>query len=362
MFLSKNNWKPQVITNRYPRTLNHYERLIPFEVFRFEFLNNPFQYLLSFRLDLFFAWFYYKPLTIFRLIIHFYKTKPKVVNIHFPDHQLVECIILKLLFDFKLIISLHGNEVTRMGLLKKTSLKYKLYEKIFKSAICITTCSKYLFENFNSSFPEINSRKCLTLYNGINSDFISTELSNKKSDFLFTAARFIPEKGLDILISSYDSRKMGRLHIAGGNFLELKKLGIIFTDEITILGELSRSEIIENLLKAKLTVVPSRNETFGIFILEAICCGSPIIATNVGGVKELIEDIRKRLNKEEKIVFDHWVRIIKPNSKLIQSEIIHLLKTKEPIEKYLSIILRIREQFAWSKRLNIYHKIIKNAS
>ena len=129
-YLSENNWNVRIITNRYPRTLKSYEIISNLKVYRYTFLISPIHYLLSNRIDLFFTWFFYKPITLIKLMINFIRFKPKVVNLHFPDHQLLECYLLMLLFRFKLIISVHGNEVERMRTLSKRSIKYYLYNKL----------------------------------------------------------------------------------------------------------------------------------------------------------------------------------------------------------------------------------------
>tara|TARA_B100002052_G_scaffold240511_1_gene224780 strand:- start:721 stop:1485 length:765 start_codon:yes stop_codon:yes gene_type:complete len=246
-----------------------------------------------------------------------------------------------------------------MGLLKKSSFKYKLYKNLFDSAICITGCSKYLINKFKISFPQIDSGKYLKLLNGVSKDFIFNQLSINKRNYFFSAGRFVNEKGFDLLISCFNPNKMDKLLIAGGNHKDLKKLGIQAKDNILLLGRLNKDEIIEKLLQAKITIIPSRHETFGIFILEAICCGSPLIATNVGGVKELIDDVKIKLGDEEKETFDHWVRIVEPDAQSITKEIIDLDNTKRSKEDYILTIQKIRREFVWEKRLEHYEKVIR---
>ena len=114
------DWNVKVITNRYPRNLTSYESIDGLDIKRYAFLTDPMKYINAGRVDLFISWFFYKPVTLTKLIIDFIRFKPKVVNLHFPDHQLFECYLLMHLFHFKLVISLHGDEVVRMQRLKKS--------------------------------------------------------------------------------------------------------------------------------------------------------------------------------------------------------------------------------------------------
>jgi len=68
--------------------------------------------------------------------------------------------------------------------------------------------------------------------------------------------------------------------------LELKlEDKVIFTGEIKDKKELSKY-----YTKADVYLGPSRNEGFGIVFLEARAFGLPIVATNVGGIKEAVSD------------------------------------------------------------------------
>jgi len=63
-------------------------------------------------------------------------------------------------------------------------------------------------------------------------------------------------------------------------------------------GPLPRSEI-ENLrTRAYMTIVPSRYEVFGNVVIEAMAAGSPIVASNAGGIPEIIFDNRNGLIAE----------------------------------------------------------------
>ena len=106
-------------------------------------------------------------------------------------------------------------------------------------------------------------------------------------------------KGLDILIMAFiqifQKRRdtwlvlvgpdSGYLKIIQG-FLERSKC----SSRIVVTGALYGSAKIEALAAADFLVVPSRYESFGIVVLEAFFCGKPVVASNIGGLRDLVAD------------------------------------------------------------------------
>ena len=358
--MKEQGWDVHVITNKYPRHLSEQDYLDGIEVIRYSFFHSPLNYIRNRRLDLFFAWLFLKPLTLYKLIIHFIQTRPDVVNLHFPDHQLFECYLLKYLFRFKLVISLHGNEVERLSYLKKTELRYKYYKYLFKSSTLITGCSKYLINKLKNIYPNIDSEICMHLYNGVNKHFIDQHVSKSKNNVIFAAGRFEPVKGFDLLINAFNSQYDLQLFIAGGEKQEFLNLGLELKEGISIIGKLSAKEIAAYMSESKITVIPSRIDSYGIVVAEALCCGSPVVATNVGGIPEVIALAKKNLNSAEKIVFNSWVRLVDPEIIPIRAGINEIGKNYASIEKYIKLIPKLRQQFSWQKRLIMYNNILNN--
>jgi glycosyltransferase involved in cell wall biosynthesis len=283
------------------------------------------------------------------------------VNLHFPDHQLLECYLLMLLFRFKLIISLHGNEVERMRNLSKKSIKYYLYNKLFTSAVNITGCSKFLVNELQRNFNGLYTNKCFPMYNSVSEVFLTQQLKSPKRDYIFCAARFAPIKGLDLIVKATDNNIIiNKLLIAGGDEKDLLKLEIPINESITLLGSLSHDEIAHYLSIAEITVIPSRCETYGILLAEAICCGSPVVATNVGGIPEVIALAIEKLSLNEKEIFNRWVKLVEPNVESITNGIHMVLNNNRSIKDYISLIPKFREQFFWEKRLEKYLSILNS--
>jgi len=165
-------------------------------------------------------------------------------------------------------------------------------------------------------------------------------------------------KGLDLLIKSAAALKKGsfRLHIGGEGILmdDYKKLaeesGI--ESQCIFYGEIDREKIVDFFLKADLFVLPSRYETFGVVLIEAMACGIPVIATKCGGPEDIVTKATGLL-------------IEKDNVGELTSALLYMLEHLDSYNKE-TIISYAREHFgkqAFIKRtLDLYNEILKNNS
>ncbi len=63
-----------------------------------------------------------------------------------------------------------------------------------------------------------------------------------------------------------------------------EELGV--SDKVLFLGK--HQSVDELLACADLFLLPSKNESFGLAALEALACGTPVIASNMGGIPEVV--------------------------------------------------------------------------
>jgi glycosyltransferase involved in cell wall biosynthesis len=60
--------------------------------------------------------------------------------------------------------------------------------------------------------------------------------------------------------------------------------------EVTYLGGLDQAQLTEWYQEASILVLPSVFEAFGIVLVEALSCATPVVATYAGGVPEVVKD------------------------------------------------------------------------
>lgn len=93
-----------------------------------------------------------------------------------------------------------------------------------------------------------------------------------------------------------------RLRLIGGdsdvNRSELQELAMLLgvADHVDFLGARPHDEIAVQYAQAALTVFPSLYETFGYPPLEAMACGSPVVASNVTSIPEVVGDAAELVN------------------------------------------------------------------
>lgn len=145
---------------------------------------------------------------------------------------------------------------------------------------------------------------------------------------LFTSARLSPEKGIEFLINALallSNRGLTlELRLAGDGpqreTLEKLSAELGVSNNVTFLGNLAERQIVDELTEADIFVLPSLAEGVPVSLMEAMAIGVPVIATNIAGTSELVEegkngilvrptDAEALANAIANIVGDHNLRL-----------------------------------------------------
>jgi glycosyltransferase involved in cell wall biosynthesis len=239
------------------------------------------------------------PVTLFQVIRLIRQYRIDVINVHFPEECFLYFALYSRIFGTGLISSIHGAEVFRGG-----SLSSKIpgaLKLILRWSNLIIAPSKRCRDDFVTLFPNFIA-KTIFIHNGVDlSRFQNTSREKPESyclPYVLTVSACKKQKALDVLIHAFkpvhDAFPLLDLVVVGDGPLrgELEDLAAALglTERVKFLGYKTPAEVIRLLSNCEIFVLPSRFETFGIAILEAMACGRPVIGTTAGGIPEIIEN------------------------------------------------------------------------
>jgi glycosyltransferase involved in cell wall biosynthesis len=113
-------------------------------------------------------------------------------------------------------------------------------------------------------------------------------------DFWLSVNRLYPEKRIELQIEAFRELPGEKLLIAGGfaqgdhASLYMDRLFKQLPPNVTFLGEISESQLIDRYARCKGLICTALDEDFGLTPLEAMASGKPVIAVDEGGFRETI--------------------------------------------------------------------------
>ncbi len=195
-------------------------------------------------------------------------------------------------------------------------------------------------------FPEL-AGKTDVIYGGVDTNRFFPVSVDRQKKIVFVG-RILPHKGVDILLKALPSNIP--LHIYGRAYderylIQLKRLAQ--GKEVNFHSSAPDREIIEAYRTATMSVLPSvyrtsegdsapRSELLGLALIEAMACGTPVIASRVGGMPEVVSHGEAGL-------------LVESGSVEELSEAINTLADQGSIWKELSAagLTQVREKFNW---------------
>jgi glycosyltransferase involved in cell wall biosynthesis len=186
----------------------------------------------------------------------------------------------------KLIITHHG----------KTghTFKVKIYEfietQIMKRANAVIAVSQDMKKMLSTS--GINTNKTTVVENFLTTEVITLKNSQVSPIQLLFVGRLSPEKGCSVLIDSLATLDSKKFHLTIlGNGVEMKMLqakvdSLQLKEMVSFVG--FKNNVAEYMANSDALVMPSFREGQPLALIEACCMGLPIVASNVGGIPELV--------------------------------------------------------------------------
>jgi glycosyltransferase involved in cell wall biosynthesis len=114
-------------------------------------------------------------------------------------------------------------------------------------------------------------------------------LHEQKEDFYLTASRMVPYKKIDLIVEAFARMPQRRLVVIGDG-PDMQKIRAKATPNVEIMGYQPFKVLQEKMQRAKAFVFAAE-EDFGISVVEAQACGTPVIAYGKGGALETVRDL-----------------------------------------------------------------------
>lgn len=122
----------------------------------------------------------------------------------------------------------------------------------------------------------------------------------KKEDFFVTVSRLVNYKKISLIVQAFN--QLGKPLVVIGSGPELNKIRQLAQPNIQILGAQPNEVVADYLSKAR-GFVYAACEDFGIALVEAQACGTPVIAYQGGGASETVIDIAKNPQQATGLLF-----------------------------------------------------------
>jgi N-acetyl-alpha-D-glucosaminyl L-malate synthase BshA len=187
------------------------------------------------------------------------------------------------------VTTLHGTDITLVGMDRSY---FPITKFSIEKSNGVTTISNYMQERTADVFGVKNEIR--VIHNFVNVDLYKPDPHRSREEkILLHISNFRPVKRvLDCLRILAEVRKEGAVHLLmagdgpdrGPAEMLARELGV--DRDVTFLG---KQDHVERLIpKAHVLLLPSDLEAFGLAALEAMACGVVPVATNAGGVPELV--------------------------------------------------------------------------
>ncbi len=222
---------------------------------------------------------------VLKFFPYFFK-KYDIIHLHF----LSPLIYLLLLYKFfhsktKIIITYHGSDIHNIKFNRKRNILSWLVNNFVNTNISVSKSFKEQIQY------KLNVTVDYVISPGIDDTIFKNMNIKNQYDILFVGS-FYEIKGIDLLISALTAirKDYSVCFVGSGAYLDkiydLKKSGV----KIDILENLNHQELSVIYNKSKFLVAPSRNESFGLTVSEAMVCGTPCITSDIQAFNEKITD------------------------------------------------------------------------
>jgi glycosyltransferase involved in cell wall biosynthesis len=188
-----------------------------------------------------------------------------------------------------MVVTLHGDDAFKV--LPRRDAIGGAMRRAVAGASAVICVSSAMADAVRAVLPPVHP---LIIPNGYDDSLFT--LSDRPRDLgLLFVGMFTPVKNLSVLLRAYArirDRVSVPLTLAGDGplrpVLESLAAELRIADRVHFAGAQRRDEVAALMGRAAALVLPSRSEGWPLVVAEALACGTPVVASRVGGIPEIV--------------------------------------------------------------------------
>lgn len=234
------------------------------------------------------------------------RRKLALTHAHYAFPTGLLSLIGKRLFKIPYVVTVHGGDIDKMA--KKSARIAGLTQTILQEATHVITVGERLKQEVVTNFGVSETNVTVMsmgvdrkVFHPLARDAVRDELNLPESErVILFIGNLIREKGILELVQAFaalqNSLPEVSLHLLGSSksatFVEEVKQYITThkIEGVHFEGTKPQSELAKWLAAADVLALPSYHEGFGLVALESMASGTPVVASDVGGLSYLLAD------------------------------------------------------------------------
>jgi len=243
----------------------------------------------------------YLPWTLYQLRRLLKRHKVDIVAIHYPMASASYFGILRRFSHWKLVVTYQGSDAHELPQWPK--IDQFLVKYLLGGADYIVAVSKSLQLKVLEQFPSLEQRKHYIIPNGAPIELIDQvspvdRPADLPDGYIFSAGLLVPRKGFDVLIKAVAfARHHGtEIHVViAGEGPERQRLEEMadandISTNVKFVGPQSHRSVLTLMKGSRHFVLASHAEGLPLVIAEAMACAKAVVATDVDGASQIVED------------------------------------------------------------------------
>lgn len=285
--------------------------------------------------------------------------KPDVVHVQYMTPGALPIILLKAMGQKNILATAHTNADIYGA--KTLSLLKWLQRHVLRAFTCITLRAENNFFGESSLYilgsKAVATHAHFTIYNALPGYISIADKKKVAKDIVMigVVSRLVSIKGMDLVVPAfakvYAKYKNVRLLVVGDGTLksemeyEAEKLHL--TEVASFVGRQEQSTLQDFYDKMDILLMPSRSEGFGLTAIEGMARGCVIVASNTGGLPEVVKDGEVGLLHQSESIDD------------LAEKIGMLVGDADLLERMRSCALKYVEKFSFERYSELFNDLYR---